>query len=230
LPNEAPNADSGPKTKQITAFPLPASQTNFEGPLSLAINSANDIYICDSHRILEYTPGSIVHYIGGDGPFTSPEGMLAIQARFDCRSIALDPAGDIYGLGDGTLYEIGLDGVFHYVETNMQLPAGVARSGNASTVGSDGNVYLALCDRVVAVGPDAQVQTVAGGGTTGVIRATYTPCDLYVRHFFAHEGYSFNGPGVATSYALAGADTVTTLSDGNIGIGVQYPSYAHPRR
>lgn len=78
----------------------PASAATFNSPVSLAMDSAGSLYICDSavNRIRKITPDGTVSTFAGNGKsgYTG-DGGPATQATLNNPSaVAVDPAGNVY--------------------------------------------------------------------------------------------------------------------------------------
>jgi sugar lactone lactonase YvrE len=86
-------------TTTFTGDGGPATSAGFSGIYGIAIDSANNIYICDAYnnRIRKVTPDGIVQTIAGGGKGFAGDNGPASSALFNLpRNIALDSQGNIY--------------------------------------------------------------------------------------------------------------------------------------
>jgi sugar lactone lactonase YvrE len=150
----------------------PASEARFDGPIGIAVDSRDDIYIADTYndRIRKITPAGQVSTVAGAGRPGYADGK-ASAALFDTPSgLVVTAAGDliIADTGNNRLRKITPDGqvttlpvVFspEVTPADLRKPLGLALS-------HDGVVYVSDLDhsRLVQIAPDGSARVVAGGG------------------------------------------------------------------
>jgi uncharacterized protein (TIGR03437 family) len=161
----------------------PAINAGFNGAFAIALDSANNLYICDANNnaIRKVTADGIVHTIaGGKGSGFAGDNGPATSALFDYpRHMALDSAGNIYinDYYNDRIRKIALDGTITTIAGTGQCCAsndgGPAKSAYLVTgpVTTDpaGNVYVYdyLTSRIRQITPNGIIQPFAGDGSEG---------------------------------------------------------------
>jgi len=154
----------------------PAVQSQLNGPTSLALDSAGDLYIADTGnqrvRMVAAATGVIQTFAGtsnnGDG------GLAAGAVLATPTSIAVDAAGDLF---------IGGGNVIRKVDQASGIISTIAGGGNSTqngvtalqaqldplslAVDSAGNLYVGEPSRVVRIDTALTVTTLAGTGVAG---------------------------------------------------------------
>jgi trimeric autotransporter adhesin len=160
----------------------PATSAGFNGIYALAIDSANNLYLCDAnnHRIRKVTPDGIVRTIAGGGKGFAGDNGPASAALFNYqRHMAVDADGNVYvnDYNNNRVRKISLDGTIKTIAGSgvccSSADGGLATSAFLSTgpVTTDpsGNVYIYdfLTNKVRRVSPSGILQTYAGDGKEG---------------------------------------------------------------
>jgi uncharacterized protein (TIGR03437 family) len=154
-------------------------------PSGLAIDSSNNVYICDTfnNRIRKVTSDGNINTIAGDGDqgFVGDEGPATAAAFYNPEGIAVDAQGNIY-IADGTnnrIRKITTDGIIHSI-AGSSTTGGFAGDGGPATkallnhprgvaVDGAGNVYFAdsFNNRIRMITPGGIIYTIAGTGAAG---------------------------------------------------------------
>lgn len=121
----------------------PATDAQFSGPTSVAVDHSGNLFIADSGRghIRRVSPDGTITTVAGTGAFSGPsgDGEAAINARLSAPSgVAVDSDGNLFIADPGWNFYTG-DGA-----------------------------YQSCCDhRIRKVSPDGTISTVAGNGIAG---------------------------------------------------------------
>ena len=170
-------------TTTFTGDGGPATSAGFSGIYALAIDSGNNLYICDANnnRIRKITPDGIVHtFAGGNGHGYGGDGGPATAALLDYpRHLAVDAAGNVYVndynnnrvrkiSSDGTIKTIAGSGVC-CSSPDGGLATNAFLSTGPVTTDPSGNVYVFdfLTNRVRRISPEGILQPYAGDGKEG---------------------------------------------------------------
>jgi len=118
----------------------PATSAALNGPYSVAVDAAGNVYIADygNARIRKVSPdGIIVTYAGNGNVGTDGMGGPATSAQLDRPTgIAVDGSGALFIAG-GSLRVVQPDGT-------LQLVTGVGYPASDVAVGADGSLYVAV--------------------------------------------------------------------------------------
>ncbi len=159
-----------------------ATSATFYLPTAVAVDQSGSVYIADYSIgvVRKVTNGNISTVAGNGGTGYSGDGGPATMAQLNGPSaLALDPAGNLYiaQLADSRVRMVSTSGVISTiagtgadgylgeglpaVSSQLAAPTGVAADGN-------GNVFISMAgDRVMKVGTDGTLNTVAGTGLPG---------------------------------------------------------------
>jgi sugar lactone lactonase YvrE len=152
-----------------------AAQLN--APAAVAFDGAGNLYIADggNHRIRRLTAAGVITTIAGTGSggFSGDGGPATSAQLFSPQGVAVDGRGNVYigDTGNNRVRRIAPDGTISTVagngvedQTPDGGPATEAALNAPAAVAADpsGNFYLAEEDRVIKVGPDGILRTVAG--------------------------------------------------------------------
>jgi sugar lactone lactonase YvrE len=199
----------------------------FDIPLGLALDNAENLYVVDTHRIRKISPAGVVTTLAGNEmPGNNNIDGIGIEAKFNYPcGVAVDSTGNVY-VADASNYRIrkispsgvvttlagsGTSGFSDGTGTAAQFrtPYGVA-------VDSMGNVYVADQGnyRIRKISPSGVVTTLAGSGTSGSSDGTGTAAQ-----FRAPYGVAVDSAGnvYVTDYSacikkISPAGVVTTLA------------------
>jgi serine/threonine protein kinase, bacterial len=190
----------------------PATDAQIDGPGSVTIDSAGNIYIPDSknQRIRKITPNGVINTIAGTGTagFSGDGGPATAAALHSAEKLAIAPDGTIY-IADydnhrirristsGVIDTVAGTGIAGYAGDGGPASAAKLDGPNDVALTDDGTMYIADLgsDTVRKITPQGVISTVAGSG---------------------QSGYSGDG-GPATSAKLA-VPSVTLGPDGTIYI------------
>ena len=170
-------------TTTFTGDGGPATSAGFSGIYALAIDRANNLYICDANnnRIRKVTPDGIVRtYAGMNGHGFYGDGGPATSAMLDFpRHVAVDNDGNVYvnDYNNNRVRKISVDGIIRTIAgsgTCCSSPdGGLATNAflitGPVTTDPSGNVYIydIMTSRVRRVSPTGILQSYAGDGKEG---------------------------------------------------------------
>jgi trimeric autotransporter adhesin len=161
-----------------------ATSAQLNLPLGIAVDSAGNIYICDTlnSRIRKVTPAGVITTVAGTGGFGyTGDGEKATSATLSVpHSVAVDSSGALYIADDGNnrIRKVDPSGIISTVAGNGTAghigdgsPATSAQISGANSVAVDfaGNLYIADYDhpRIRKVNPAGQIITIVGNDTEG---------------------------------------------------------------
>ena len=180
----------------------PATQASLRYPRSVAVDTANNLYIAGNARIrkVDAATGIITTVAGNGTPGSSGDGGPAIHASITPSDLAVDTDGNIYlaYFGNHRIRKIDVaTGIITTVAGNGNggfsgdggpaVHASIIPSGLA--VDTDGNIYIAGGHRIRKVDTAAGIiTTIAGNGNPGFSgdggpatdAALHSPSDLVV--------------------------------------------------
>jgi len=224
------------------------TNTNFNSPSGVAIDSAGNVYVADqsNHLIRKITPAGLATTFAGSGVAGFSDSLQ--PARFNNPSgIAIDSSGTMY-IGDPTnqrIRKITSAGVVTTLagngtigstngtgtNSNFNYPQGVA-------VDSTGNVYVADGDNccIRKITPAGVVTTFAGQTTPGFANGTGTNAtfrvpqgiavdsvgNLYITDNQNHSIRKITPDGIVST--LAGNGTVGATNDTGTNATFQFPN------
>ena len=160
----------------------PAQNAALNAPGALAIDSANNIYICDTgnNLVRKVTPAGVISTVAGDGsPDYSGDGGPANRAGLAPVAVAVDKAGNLFisegvrirevSAATGNISTVAGTGTAGYSGDNG--PAANARLSNVTGIAVDtsGNVYLAdfLACVIRRIDNKGVITTIGGTGAAG---------------------------------------------------------------
>jgi uncharacterized protein (TIGR03437 family) len=160
----------------------PANKASLDAPSALAVDSTNNVYICDSgnYRVRMVTPAGVITTVAGNGTATSSgDGLAATKAGVIPVALAVDKSGDIFisegpkirevSYATGIITTIAGTGTPGYSGDNG--PATNAKLYNVTGLAVDSSGVLYLADywanviRKIAV--SGTITTIGGTGTFG---------------------------------------------------------------
>ena len=159
-----------------------AASATFYLPSAVAVDKAGNVYIADYEVgvVRKVTNGNITTVAGNGGTGFSGDGGPATSAQLNGPSaLTLDPAGNLYiaTLGDSRVRMVSTNGVISTIAGNGSdgytgegQPATLAELAAPTGVAADasGNVFISMSgNRVMKVGTDGTLSTIAGNGLPG---------------------------------------------------------------
>jgi sugar lactone lactonase YvrE len=172
---------AGNGTPNISGDGGPAISAGVPDPLSLTVDTSNNLYIVSGNRVRKVSPSGTITTIAGTGPATgfSGDGGQATSASFNfIQAIASDSAGNLY-LADffnrrvrkvstsGVVTTIaGNGGTGHSGDGGSALTASIDTPYGVS-VDSSGNVFIASPGWLRKVTSAGVISSMAGDGTIG---------------------------------------------------------------
>jgi uncharacterized protein (TIGR03437 family) len=160
---------------------VPATSGQLYNPLGLAVDSAGNLYIADSHAGAAPNTLGLVRKVNGAGIISTVVGLGTTAGQLiEPVAVALDASGDIY-VADSELHVVAkfANGVLtlNYAGSGYNGfagdggPAANAELGDPAGLATDaaGNVYIAdpVNNRIRRVTPDGNISTIAGGSKFG---------------------------------------------------------------
>jgi sugar lactone lactonase YvrE len=173
--------------------------TSFYSPMSIAIDSSNNIYVADhnNNRIRKITPNAVVTTIAGNGTPSFADGNGTNASFYYPSGIVIDSSNNIYvaDTGNNRIRKINTQGVVSTiagsgtasyidgsgVNAQFYLPTGI-------TLDSSGNLYVTDYNNQVirTISTSGTVTTLAGTGTAtfiddvGYNAGFYGPCGITI--------------------------------------------------
>jgi uncharacterized protein (TIGR03437 family) len=160
----------------------PGPNAALNGPTGLAVDSANNIYICDTgnNLVRKVTPSGVITSVAGNGsPMYSGDGGPATRAGVAPLAVAVDKAGDLFisegarirevSAATGNITTIAGTGTPGYSGDNG--PAAGAKIGGVTGLAIDttGTLYLAdyLANVIRKIDTKNIITTIGGTGVAG---------------------------------------------------------------
>ncbi len=178
----------------------PATAASVNGPQSVALDGAGNIYISESggNRVRKIDKNGIITTvagIGGPGGYGGDGGLATAARLYDPRGIALDAAGNLYIADylnsrirrvttDGIITTIAGNGQFSFfgdggpaTKAALQFPSGVAvdKAGNIYIADAGNNVIRLLQPNggAPSINTGGVISAAAFGGSTAVAPGTW---------------------------------------------------------
>jgi hypothetical protein len=175
--------------------PGPATSSDLWGPVGVAVDSAGNVYIADSHLAEEVTPSGTLSIIAGGGttaPSTTPTPATSTQVTPE--GVAVDPARNAYiaDVYNCVVEEVGATGT----GTSGVAPAFTADAPPSTTTVGVAYLYTFAATGVPAPGFTATRGSLPPGlsldRTTGVLSGTPTTSGTFSFHVTAANGFTPN--------------------------------------
>jgi uncharacterized repeat protein (TIGR02059 family) len=161
----------------------PATQALLSKPSGIAVGPDGSLYIADwdNHSIRCVGPDGIINTVAGTGVAGfSGDGGPASKAQLNYPAgIAVGPDGSLY-IGDHwnhRIRRVGTDGIITTIAGTGFTGSGDIDEGGSAleasftpgklTVTPDGSIYFIFAQRILKVGPNGTISTVAGVGEIG---------------------------------------------------------------
>ncbi len=170
-----PTAGSTNGGAQPAAVQADATQARFNQPMGLAVDAAGNLYAADTlnYTIRKVTPDGVVTTLAGSAGVSGTSDGIGAAARFSAlKGIAVDGAGNIYAVDNGTVRKISPAGAVTTLagapgeQGNTDGAGGTARFNHPWGIASapDGTLYVADTDNYLVrkVSPAGVVSTFAG--------------------------------------------------------------------
>src|SRR5262249_51296501 len=147
-----------------------------------AVESAGNLCVATSTRMLKITPDGVISTVAGNGtPGFSGDGGPATAAWLSPNAVAVDTSGNLFIAepANHRVRKVTPDGVISTAAGNGTSPFFTGDGGpaisallyfpNSVTVDSTGNVFIADTNnsRIRKVGPTGVIDTFAGNGSVG---------------------------------------------------------------
>lgn len=219
-----------------------ATSARLQEPKAIAVDAAGNIYIAERYTfsVRKVSTSGIITTVAGNGQQAyNGDGIPATAAGIDVRSIAVDPAGNLY-IADGAngrVRKVSTTGIISTVaREGLLFPTGVA-------VNSAGVLYVADGSRIVRVTATGGIEPFAGTGEHGssgdggpAIDAQFhtivsIAVDAWGHVYFVEDNWRVRRvgwDGIVRTIAGGGAfriDPVATSSHWMIPMGVAVDSY-----
>ena len=155
----------------------PGATAQFEGPLGIAIDAADNLYVADefNHSIRKITPAAVVSTFAGQNGVSGDNDGTGTGAHFNApNSVAVDSAGNVYvGEGSSVVRKISPAGVVVTLAGSAAAAGGSTDGTGAAArfnytrglaVDAAGNVYVADANNCLIrkITPAGVVTTLAG--------------------------------------------------------------------
>lgn len=180
------------------------TEASFANPMGIAIDTANNVYVADSHNnlIRKITPGGIVTTLAGSGNAGSTDGKGNDASFFYPGGITVNNEGIVYVADthnnlirrispDGEVTTIAgrrKDSLTNSTDTSVRFdnPAGISTDAH-------GCVYVAdwANDVIRKLNPDGKVTIIAGSGTPGSEDGIGTKASFYLPGGIAVDSAGF---------------------------------------
>ncbi|HEY3128887.1 MAG TPA: NHL repeat-containing protein [Acidobacteriota bacterium] len=241
-PNGALTTIAGTGTAGFNGDGGQATSAQLAGPSGLAVDALDNLYIADggNHRIRRVTPDGIITTFAGSGQTGEDDGdgALAVSARINPRSIAIDGSGNLY-IATGTLFfpnfptapdarvrKVTKDGLIQTVLfprwgfDGDGGPAMLAKLKSISSIAADDDGNLFIADennhRVRRLGVVGTIDTVAGNpDQTGISGLLNFPLGLALDT----AGNLYFGEVGAVRRVSPGGGITTVAGTGKSGFG-----------